>query len=104
MKVSLKRDLNINKGAIRKNVDAFIAETSLHDERFETAMRACYLLNAHGDSYELDEALELLNWYITSHDECVWENEDDFHPLQVYAANKKMEKYEFAVNYISDLK
>jgi len=104
MKVSLKRDLNINKGAIRKNVNAFIAETPLHDERFETAMRACYLLNAHGDSYELDEALELLNWYITPHDECVWENEDDFHPLQVYAANKKMEKYEFAVNYISDLK
>jgi hypothetical protein len=103
MLVSLKKDLNINKSAIRNNVDRFVEENGLEDERMELAMDALTLLHQRGDSYTPDEALMLISWYITAHDECVWDNEDDFSALQIYAANKKIKKYEAAINFINGL-
>ena len=103
MKVSLKKDLNINKSAIRKNVDMFMLENE-GDERMEEAMDVSTLLFQRGDRYSVEEALQIIEWYITPHDECVYDNEDDFHPLQVYAANKKIEKHEAAFNFLNNLK
>ena len=103
MLVSLKKDLNINKSAIRNNIDKFVEEYGIEDERMELAMDAMTLLHQRGDSYTSDDALMLISWYITSHDECVWDNEDDFSPLQVYSANKKIEKYNKAISFINSL-
>ena len=103
MTVSLKKDLNINKSAIRKNVDVFMFENE-GDERMEEAMDVSTLLFQRGDRYSVEEALQIIEWYITPHDECVWDNEDDFHPLQVYAANKKIQKHEAAFNFLNNLK
>lgn len=104
MLVRLKKDLNINKSALRYNIDRFIDEVGLEDERMEEAMDAMTLLGQRGDKYTIEETSLLLEWYITSHDECVWDNPDDFNPLQVYAANKKIEKYEVAKKVLQDLK
>ena len=104
MLVSLKKDLNIYKSAIRKNIDAFIEEVGLEDERMEDAMDAMTLLHQRGDKYTAKEANSLIQWYITPHDECVWDNPDDFNSLQVYAANKKIEKFEKAQSILETLK
>tara|TARA_R110000772_G_scaffold59349_1_gene134414 strand:- start:424 stop:738 length:315 start_codon:yes stop_codon:yes gene_type:complete len=104
MKVSLKKDLNINKSAIRNNIDQFVHDVGFQDDRIENAMDALTLLQQRGDSYTTDEAKQLISWYITSHDETVWDNEDDFTALQVYTVNKKMDKYDNAVSYIESLK
>jgi hypothetical protein len=103
MLVSLKKDLNINKSAIRNNIDRFVEECGLEDERMELAMDTLTLLHQRGDSYTPNEVMMIISWYVTSHDECVWDNPDDFHPLQVYAVNKKVEKYEAAINFINGL-
>lgn len=104
MLISLKKDLNINKSALRITIDKFIEEVGLEDERMEDAMDALTLLHRRGDKYTINEVEILIGWYITAHDECVWDNPDDFHSLQVYAANKKIEKYEAAVKFLEELK
>ena len=104
MTVHLKKDLNIRKLALRRNIDTFLDEAHDGDERISTAVEAHFMLNRHTQKYTPAEALELISWYITAHDECVWDNEEDFKPLQVFAANKKMEKYEVAVNTINQIK
>ena len=104
MLISLKKDLNINKSALRITIDKFVEEVGLEDERMEEAMDALTLLHQRGDKYTVNEIELLIEWYITPHDECVWENPEDFHSLQVYAANKKIEKYEIAKKVLQDLK
>lgn len=104
MLVKLKKDLNIYKSSIRANVDAFIDEVGLQDERMESVMDVLTLLHQRGDKYTVAEAKLLIQWYITSHDECVWDNPEDFNPLQVYAANKKIEKFEKAQSILETLK
>jgi hypothetical protein len=104
MTVHLKKDLNIRKSALKRNIDNFLDIAHEGDERIKTAVDAHFMLNRPTQKYTPTEALELISWYITSHDECVWDNEEDYNPLQVYAANKKMEKYESAVNFIDQLK
>lgn len=104
MLVSLKKDLNIYKSAIRKNIDAFVEEVGLEDERMEEVMDALTLLHQRSDKYTVEDANTLIQWYITPHDECVWDNPEDFNPLQVYAANKKIEKFEKAQSVLETLK
>ena len=104
MLVKLKKDLNIYKSSIRANVDAFVEEVGLKDERMESVMDVLTLLQQRGDKYTIAEAELLIQWYITSHDECVWDNPDDFNSLQVYAANKKIEKFEKAQSILETLK
>ena len=104
MLISLKKDLNINKSALRNTIDKFVEEVGLKDERMEEAMDALTLLHQLGDKYTVSETELLIEWYITAHDECVWDNPDDYNSLQVYAANKKIEKYEAAKKVLQDLK
>ena len=104
MSVKLKKDLNIYKSSIRANIDAFVDEVGLKDERMEGVMDALTLLQQRGDKYTVAEAELLIQWYITPHDECVWDNPEDFNPLQVYAANKKIEKFEKAKSILETLK
>ena len=104
MFVKLKKDLNIYKSSIRHAIDRFVEEVGTEDERMEEVMDALTLLHKRGDKYTISEAELLIEWYINSHDECVWDNPDDFSALQVYAANKKIEKYNKAKSILETLK
>ena len=98
--VSLKKDLNISKSTIIKIIDRFVEEVGINDERMEQVMDANTLLHQHGDTYTLPEAEQLIGWYITSHDECVLDNEDDFSGIEVYQAEQKHQRYDNAMSII----
>ena len=98
--ISLKKDLNINKSAIRKNIDQFVEWNGLEDERMEEAMDVMTLLHQRGDNYTKEEAALILKWYVTSSDHCVWENDEDYSAVEVYQATKKIERYENAMKIL----
>ena len=98
--ISLKNDLNINKTSIRKNVDQFVEDFGIENDRMTYVMDALTLLHNRGDVYTIKEAEELLGWYITSSDECIFDNEEDYNPLQVYNTKKKMDRFNAASEYL----
>jgi len=102
--ISLSKDLNITKSAIRKQIDRFAEEFGTSDERWEEAMDVMTLLYDRGDVYTLDEAQILISWYVSAHDECVYDNEDDYSAVEVYQATKKIEKQEKAMKIIESLR
>ena len=102
--ISLSKDLNITKNAIRKQIDRFAEEFGTSDERWEEAMDVMTLLYDRGDVYTLDEAQILISWYVSAHDECVYDNEDDYSAVEVYQATKKIEKQEKAMKIIESLR
>lgn len=102
MKLHLKKDLGIYKTSLRKNINDAIDMVSyaeLINEQPEL-VKANKLIQRKGDYYTISETKTLMGFYITSHDECVWDNEEDFNPLQVYTANRKMKKFEEVMNLI----
>lgn len=105
MKLHLKKDFGIYKTSIRKNIEDainMVSDTELINERPEL-VKANQLIKRKGAYYTIEETKLLMDFYITSHDECVWDNEEDFHPLQVYAANRKMKKLEEVINQIKKI-
>jgi hypothetical protein len=102
--ISLKKDLGITKNAIRIQIDRFANEVGTQDERWESAMDAMTILKDRGDICNLDEAELLVSWYVSAHDECVWENEEDYSALEVYQAKKKLERQENAMKIIESLR
>ena len=93
-------EIGMTKAMIRKQIDRFVDEVSVNDERMEQVMDALTLLNQHEDKYTATEAETLLSWYITSHDECVDENQEGFTGLEVYRVKKKIERYDKAMDTI----
>jgi hypothetical protein len=61
---------------------------------------AAELINKRTQMYTPTEAECLISWYISSHDECVVENPEDFHPLQIHTATAKLARYDKAYNKI----
>tara|TARA_R110001599_G_scaffold299537_3_gene504553 strand:+ start:6751 stop:7077 length:327 start_codon:yes stop_codon:yes gene_type:complete len=102
--ISLKKDLGISKNAIRIQIDRFAAEVGTQDERWESAMDAMTILKDRGDICNLDEAELLISWYVSSHDECVWENEEDYSALEAFQAIKKIERQENAMKILETLR
>ena len=102
--ISLKKDLNITKSVIRKQIDRFADEAGTQDDRWESAMDAMTLLHERGDVYTLDEAELLVNWFVSAHDECVYENEEDYSAVEVHVANLKIRKQDDALIYIESLR
>ena len=104
-KVHLHKDLGIYKAAIKNSVEELVNELSQGEiEERVTLEEAVRLINRRGSTYTIAEAEVLVSWYVTAHDECVSENPDDFEPLQVYVANKKIERSEKALEIIQTIK
>jgi hypothetical protein len=101
--ISLKKDLNINKSAIRKNIDTYVEYNGYTEERFEEAMDVMTLLHQRGDNYTKQEAQLIMGWYLTPHDDCVWDNEEDFSAVEVYQVNKKYERMNKAMEIIESI-
>lgn len=103
--VHLHKDLGIYKAAIKNSVEELVNELSQQEiEERVTLEEAVRLINRRGSIYTIAEAELLVSWYVTSHDECVWENPEDFEPLQVYIANKKIERSENALEILKTIK
>ena len=91
--ILLTNDLKIQKSTIKRIINEScegLHSDDIVDRGFDKAMD---LLNRRGLVYSLDEASFLINYYLTSHDECVMENEDEYIALEVYRAKSKENKF-----------
>ena len=99
----LKNDLGINKSAILKSYQEYGSHLNEveHKERGFDTLKS--LLDKRTQKYTKEECRVLVDGYLTSHDDCVMENPDDFTRLEVYQANEKYNRYEKAVNILNKL-
>lgn len=91
--VHLTNDLKIQKSTFKRIIQESceaLSQTDIVERKFNVAQD---LLNRRGLVYSLDEAQFLIDYYLTSHDECVMENEDEYLGLEVYRAKNKEKKY-----------
>lgn len=96
----LKNDLGINKSVVKKSYedDGGHLPPNEHTERGFDEVR--YLLNKRTQNYTREEAICLVDCYMSSHDFCVIDNYDDFAPIEVYQAEQKYKRQEAAFKII----
>lgn len=102
-KLHILDDLGISKISIKKKIKEELKQMSM-DEAIESGLSiANELIDKHTWLYSIDECECLIAWYITSHDECVIDNQDEYNALQVYQSKEKMYRYESAIKKIKSL-
>lgn len=103
-KLHLFEDLKLRKHAIKREILNLIDCVGKEEAQERGADVALELINRKTQKYSKEEAFSLVGWYTNSHDECVIDNPEDFHPLQVHIAQEKMNRVEFAFELINNLK
>lgn len=79
----LWQDFGVRKSAIKRNF--------YDNDRDSEFAEVESLLKLRTQSYTLPEIRKLFAFLWTAHDDCVLENTDEFSPLQVFAAKRKVE-------------
>jgi len=90
--IHLTNDLKIQKSTMKRIIKDScegLSQTDIVERKLNVVQD---LLNRRGLVYSLDEAQFLIDYYLTSHDECVMENEEDYNALDVYRAKSKEKK------------
>ena len=59
------------------------------------------IISRKGNEYTAEEAKEIVISYITSHDDCVMDNSDDFHRLVVHQTELKVGRSERALEILN---
>lgn len=98
--IHLHNDLGIRKAALKKiilNSSENLSEQELKERQFDKAID---LINRRGSVYSVDEAYFLVTYYVTSSDECILENEEDYSPVEVYQASQKESRLNRALKVI----
>ena len=107
MKVHLYNDLKISKATVlrivKESIDNFNSVDELMLDNPEIFV-VKELLERRGQSYTIQEALMILPYYITSHDECVYDNEEDFSSIEVYTVSQKIKRFDAAKTALDSLK
>lgn len=99
-KLHIYNDLGIYKNAIKQQIKDYLDMLSIDEANERGLTEAAELINKRTQMYTLEEASRLISWYISSHDECVVDNPEDFHPLQIHTATAKLARYDKAYNKI----
>ena len=99
-KLHIYNDLGIYKNAIKQQIKDYLDMLSIEEADERGLTQAAELINKRTQMYTPEEAGHLISWYVSSHDDCVVENPEDFHPLQVYTATEKFARYDRAYNKI----
>jgi hypothetical protein len=99
-KLHIYNDLGIYKNAIKQQIKDYLDMLSTDEANERGLTQAAELINKRTQMYTPEEAGHLISWYVSSHDDCVVENPEDFHPLQVYTATEKFARYDKAYNKI----
>jgi hypothetical protein len=101
--VHLYQDLKIRKSALKREVSELIDCIGMEEAQERGADQAWQLLNRKGKYYTIEEARSLVGWYTNSHDDCVVENPEEFHPLQVHVAEAKHMRQDAAFKILENL-
>lgn len=102
--VHLLDDLGIHKQSIKRNLkdlNNWISKEEFTERGLDLPFE---WINRRTQVYPVSEAEILIAYYLTSHDECVLDNPDDFSPIQVYTAQSKENRHDKAVEIISRIK
>jgi hypothetical protein len=100
IKLHIYNDLGIYKNAIKQQIKDYLDMLSTDEANERGLTEAAELINKRTQMYTLEESNRLISWYISSHDECVVDNPEDFHPLQIHTATEKMARFDKAYNKI----
>jgi hypothetical protein len=92
----LKQDLGINKQVLVRHFKEQYGELPSEEFKERGLDMIQFLLNKPTQRYTTMEVRLILREYWTSHDDCVYENEDDFSNIEVYHVNKKIKLIEDA--------
>jgi hypothetical protein len=103
-KLHLYEDLKLRKHAIKREILSLIDRIGAEEAQERGADVALELINRKTQRYSKEEASNLVGWYTNSHDDCVVDNPEDFHPLQVHIAQEKVSRMEYAFEFINNLK
>ena len=106
---SLKKDFQMNKPLIRKQVDAHIynrdgmgENSCMTQQEKEEVMDVLTVLNYEGDTYTAEECELLLGWWITPNDEHIlYGDGEDFSNIEIWRVNKKQRKLDKALEAIA---
>jgi len=99
-KLHIYNDLGIYKNAIKKEINEYLDMLDIEEANERGLTEASELINKRTQMYTPQEAECLIAWYVSSHDECVVDNPEDFHPLQIHTATEKIARYDRAYNII----
>jgi hypothetical protein len=99
-KLHIYNDLGIYKNAIKKEINEYLDMIGGEEADERGLTEAAELINKRTQLYTPQEAECLIAWYVSSHDECVVDNPEDFHPLQIHTATEKIARYDRAYNKI----
>lgn len=99
-KLHIYNDLGIYKNAIKQQIKDYLDMLSIEEADERGLTEAAALINKRTQMYTPEEASRLISWYVSSHDECVIDNPEDFHPLQIHTATAKFARYDKAYNKI----
>jgi hypothetical protein len=102
--VHLSDDLGINKQSIKRNLkdlNDWISAQEFTERGMDLPFE---WINRRTQVYPVSEAEILIEYYITSHDECVMDNPEDFSSIEVYTSQAKENRLERARKIISEIK
>jgi hypothetical protein len=100
--------LGYSKKSIANAIQTFIADQGgfeidedLYDvdERIPYAKECLSILNSKNE-FSLDEAERLVEWSVTSSDECCLDNRENYEPWEVALATRKINKLDRALDII----
>ena len=92
--------LGYSKKSIAKAIQTFIADQGgFEDERIPYAKECLSILNSKNE-FSLDEAERLVEWSVTSSDECCIDNRENYEPWEVALATRKINKLDRALDII----
>jgi hypothetical protein len=101
--VHLSNDLGINKQLIKRNLkdlNDWMSPSEFTERGLDLPFE---WINRRTQVYSVEEASILIENYLTSHDECVMENPEDFSSIEVYTATAKDNRLNKAIEILSKI-
>jgi hypothetical protein len=101
--VHLSNDLGINKQVIKRNLkdlNDWMSPSEFTERGLDLPFE---WINRRTQVYSVEEASILIEEYLTSHDECVMENPEDFSSIEVYTATAKENRLNKAIEILSKI-
>lgn len=91
----LLRDVGMYKATVKRNF--------YDNDRGPELDHVAELLKRRTQFYTVAELTALSGFFVTAHDECVWDNPDEFEPLQRYVSIQKCRAAEAALARLAKL-
>jgi len=97
----LKNDLGFDKSSIKKAVKTATSDFDKDEIKNREMEVVCELLDRPTQTYTAEEAAELIEAFWTSHNQCVFDNPDDFTGMEYFVVERKWNKINSAIERLA---